>query len=193
MFFHICRFLAWLPLAIFYPTRIRGRENLKKGKAVLCANHTSNMDIVLILANTYEKKYTLAKKELFKNKFVSALLKSYGGICIDREKPDLSAIKKSLKVLSNDKKLIIFPEGTRNKDENTETMGKLKTGAAMIAIKAKAPVIPVWISRRPKIFRRTTITFGKPISLEQYYGQRLGDEVLNEATNIIFEKIDELR
>lgn len=192
MFFHICRFLAWLPLAIFYPTRIKGRKNLKKGKAILSVNHTSNMDVVLLLANTFEKKYTLAKKELFKNKMFGALLKSYGGISIDRENADLSAIKKSLKVLNNNKKLIIFPEGTRNKNEDISNLGKLKTGTAMLAIKSKSPIIPVWISRRPKVFRLTTITFGEPFELDQYYGKKLCEEVLEEATEIILQKIKEL-
>ena len=193
MFFHFCRFLIWLPLAIFFPTRIKGRKNLKKGKAILAVNHTSNMDIVLLLVNTYEKKYTLAKKELFKNKFKGGILKGFGGIPVDREGSDLGAIKKSLKVLSKDKKLVIFPEGTRNKGEDINNLGKLKTGTAMLAIKSKSPVIPVWISRRPKVFRKTTINIGEPFELSQFYDKKLTNEVLEEATSIILEKMMELR
>lgn len=193
MFFYISRFFAWLPLAICYPTKIIGRKNLPKGKAILTVNHTSNMDIVLLLANLHEKKYTLAKKELFKNKFVGGVLKSYGAISVDREGTDIKAIKQSLKLLNNGKKLIIFPEGTRNKSEDISKMGELKTGTAMIAIKSKTPIVPVWISRRPKAFRRTIIKIGEAFELSEFYGMKLTDEILQQATNIIVQKMEELR
>lgn len=192
MFFYISRFFAWLPLSICYPTKIVGRKNLPKGKAILTVNHTSNMDIVLLLAHLHEKKYTLAKKELFKNKFIGGILKSYGGIPIDREGSDISAIKKSLKLLSKGKKIIIFPEGTRNKNEDISVMGELKTGTAMIAIKSKTPIVPVWISRRPKAFRKTVIKIGEPFELEEFYGKKLNEELLGEATKIIAKKMQEL-
>jgi len=185
--------LAYLPLAIFYPTKIIGRKNIIKGKAIMAANHTSNMDVVLLLANTYEKKYVMAKKELFKNKFVGAILKSYGGISVDRENNDIAALKKSLKVLKNNKKLIIFPEGTRNKTEDTSKLMEIKKGTAMLAIKSKSPVIPVWISRRPKAFRLTKIIIGEPFELTEFYGEKLSDENLQKATQIISEKIEKLR
>ena len=192
MFFYICRAICFLPLAIFYPTKIVGRKNLVKGKAILTANHTSAMDCVLLLANTHSKKYLLAKKELFKNKFAGAILKSYGGIPIDRGNLDVHAIKTSLKVLSKNKKLIIFPEGTRNKSGNIKQMGEVKQGAAMLAIKSKTPIIPVWISRKPKMFRLTKIVIGKPFDLSEFYGEKLTDEVLSKATEKIEKKIKEL-
>ena len=193
MFFYICRFLCWLPLAIFYPIRVIGRKHLIKGKAVMTPNHTSSMDIVLLLANTHEKKYILAKKELFKNKFKGAVLKSYGGISVDRGNNDIGAIKKALKVLKDNKKLIIFPEGTRNKNEDTSNLQEVKTGTAMIAIKSKSPIIPVWISRRPKMFRMTKIIIGKPYELTQFYDKKISNEVLEEASKIITKKIEELK
>lgn len=193
MFFHICRFLAWLPLAIFYPTKVVGRKNLTKGKAILTPNHTSNMDVVLLLANTYEKKYILAKKELFKNRLKGAIIKSYGGISVDRGNNDIGAIKKALKVLKDGKKLIIFPEGTRNKNEDTSSLQQVKTGTAMIAIKSKSPIIPVWFSRRPKVFRRTKIIVGEPYELKEFYDKKLSNEVLEEASKIITQKIEKLK
>ena len=193
MFFYISRFLCWLPLAIIYPTKVIGRKNLPKGKAILTANHTSNLDPILLLANTHEKKYTLAKKELFKNKLYSAILKSYGAISIDRAGTDITAIKTSLKILNKGKKLIIFPEGTRNKSEDVSKMGEAKTGTAMIAIKSKTPVVPVWFSRRPKAFTKTIIKIGEPFELSEFYGQKLTEDVLKKATDIIIKKMEELR
>lgn len=192
MFFYICRFFSYLPLAIFYPTKVIGRKNLIKGKAIITPNHTSNMDIVLLLANTHEKKYILAKKELFKNKFKGAILKSYGGISVDRGNNDIGAIKKALNVLKNNKKLVIFPEGTRNKGEDTSKLMEVKTGTAMLAIKSKSKIIPMWFSRRPKMFRLTKIIIGKPFELDEFYGKKLDNETLEAASKIIAEKIQKL-
>jgi len=192
MLFYIYRILTYIPLSIFFPTKIIGRKNLPKGKAIITANHTSNLDIVIFQAHSHEKKYILAKKELFKNKFVGGIIKQCGGISIDRSTADLTAIKTSLKLLSKGKKLVIFPEGTRNKGDNLKEMGEVKSGAAMLAIKSQSPIVPVWINRKPKLFRKVTIKIGKPFELEEFYGQKLTEEVLALASAKIEEKIKEL-
>ena len=56
----------------------------------------------------------MAKKEWFKGKFKNWLFRSLGAIPVDREKPDFASIKACLKVLKDDKPLVVFPEGTRN-------------------------------------------------------------------------------
>ena len=192
MIFHAVQFLAFIPGKIIYPCKIYGKENLKKGKAVLTMNHTSNIDAVNIVLGTFEKKYFLAKKELFKNKLFGAFIKAMGGIKIDRQSADVWAIKNALKVLKNDKKLIIFPEGTRNKSDNVE-LGEVKSGAAMLAIKAKAPIIPVWVYNRPHAFRMTKILIGEPYELDEFYGAKITEEVLDKASEIVSQKLNQLK
>lgn len=192
MIFHAVQFLAFIPGKIIYPCKIYGKENLKKGKAVLTMNHTSNLDAVNIVLGTFEKKYFLAKKELFKNKLFGAFIKAMGGIKIDRQSADVGAIKNALKVLKNNKKLIIFPEGTRNKSDNVE-LGEVKSGAAMLAIKAKAPIIPVWVYNRPHAFRMTKILIGKPYELDEFYGAKITEEVLDKASEIVSQKLNQLK
>ena len=192
MIFHAVQYLAFIPGKIIYPCKIYGKENLKKGKAVLTMNHTSNLDAVNIVLGTFEKKYFLAKKELFKNKLFGAFIKAMGGIKIDRQSADVGAIKNALKVLKNNKKLIIFPEGTRNKSDNVE-LGEVKSGAAMLAIKAKAPIIPVWVYNRPHAFRMTKILIGKPYELDEFYGAKITEEVLDKASEIVSQKLNQLK
>ena len=192
MIFHAVQFLAFIPGKIIYPCKIYGKENLKKGKAVLTMNHTSNLDAVNIVLGTFEKKYFLAKKELFKNKLFGAFIKAMGGIKIDRQSADVGAIKNALKVLKNNKKLIIFPEGTRNKSDNVE-LGEVKSGAAMLAIKAKAPIIPVWVYNRPHAYRMTKILIGKPYELDEFYGAKITEEVLDKASEIVSQKLNQLK
>ena len=91
MFYHIFQSLIYLPIKLTYPSRVYGR--FPKGAAVITMNHTSNMDAVLMVTNTYEKKYFLAKKELFTPEIKGRLLKTMGAIKIDRSGADLGAIK----------------------------------------------------------------------------------------------------
>lgn len=191
----IAQFFLYIPFALLYPTRVKGKENLKELKkkpAIFAMNHKSNMDAVLLAVNTWEKKYYLAKKELFKNKFVGGILKRLGAVKIDRDGTDLGAIKNCLKILKSNKKLLIFPEGTRVKGEDM-TMGEVKHGTAMFAIKAKVPIVPIYISRKPKAFHKTVITYGKPFTLEEFYGKKLDSTLLDEAGDIVAKKMEETK
>lgn len=191
MIFHFVQAIAYLPVKILFPCKIYGRKNLTKGRAILTINHTSNLDPVQIMFGTYEKKYYLAKKELFKCKLVGGFIKGMGGIPIDRASADVGAIKKALKVLKNNKKLVIFPEGTRSKSDEMN-LGEVKSGAAMLAIKSQAPIVPVWICNRPKAFRMTRIVIGKPYELSEFYGKK-GEEALSKASEVVAEKLNELK
>ena len=153
MLLWLVRILLWIPLSILHPTYIYGRKNRPKGKAILCSNHRSNWDIVNYLLHTTEKVKILAKKELFKNKFFGFILKHLGAIEIDREGNDINAIKECMKALKAGKKLFIFPEGTRLKDESA-VLGEVKSGLALIAIKTKTLIVPMWVVSKPKAFKK---------------------------------------
>lgn len=191
MLLWLARILLWIPLSIMHPTYIYGRKNRPKGKAILCSNHRSNWDIVNYLLHTKEKVVILAKKELTKNKFFGFILKHLGAIFIDREGNDINAIKECMKALKAGKKLFIFPEGTRLKDESA-IMGEIKSGLALIAIKTKTPIVPMWVVQKPRLFRKSQYIIGKPFELSEFYGKKLDDETLNEANNIVREKMLEL-
>ena len=192
MLLWLARILLWIPLSILHPTFIKGKKNLPKGKAILSCNHYSNWDIALYILNTTEKIKILAKKELFKNKLFGAILRNFGGIEIDREGNDINAIKNCMKALKSDKKLFVFPEGTRLKNE-ADILGEIKSGMALIAIKTKTPIVPIWIGRKPKIFRKRVYTIGKPFELSEFYGVKLDEETLEKANAVVREKMLELR
>ena len=192
MLLWISRILCFIPLSIIHPTCVKGKKNLPKGKAVLCSNHLSNWDLPLYYLNTTQHLKVLAKKEAFKHKLMGWYLKTLGGIPIDRDGNDINAIKNCMKALKEDKKLFIFPEGTRLKDD-TKVMGELKSGLALIAIKTKTPIVPIWIVRRPKLFRRSVFYIGKPFELEEFYGLKLDEETLAKADEIVRQKMLETR
>ena len=192
-FFHVLQFLAYLPLKLIYPTRIIGRKNLPKGRCVISVNHTSSLDAPLLAANLFEKKYFLAKEEIFRNKFKGGFVKFLGGMPVNRVQPSLEQIKNALKVLKNNKKLVVFPEGTRRGDKvDKGEMGETKNGVAFFAVKTKSPVVPVWLNTKPKLFRLTRIIIGEPYELTDFYDRKLDESAIKESGQIINSKILEL-
>ncbi|MBE7087250.1 MAG: 1-acyl-sn-glycerol-3-phosphate acyltransferase [Clostridiales bacterium] len=186
-FWHKIPLFIW---SLFYPCKIHGKENVPTtGASVLVCNHFRAIDCGFV-ARVYNKDvYFLAKKELFKNKLLGKIVTSFGAIPIDREKPDLKSLLKASKVLKDGHKLVIFPEGTRNK--TNEVLQELKGGSAMFAVKAKCPIIPMMLSGRAKIFRRTHIIVGKPFELSEYYDKKITPEVTEEMDKILYQKMVE--
>ena len=174
MLFVISFILLFLPIVILFPTKVFDKNKLPKKKDkqgyVFCANHYSNLDVIIFDINFGRKINYMAKKELSKNKFVGGLLKGIGGISIDRNTTDLTAYKNAIKVLKNNKPLGIFPEGTRNKQDEAD-MQEIKSGAIVFASKTNTPIVPIAMLRKPKIFRRNYILVGDPFYPQ---GENLG-------------------
>lgn len=175
--------ILWLLLPTFY----KGKKNIPKGRAIFICNHRSNFDSIIVELSSWKKKYYLAKKELFKKGFKGWFIKGLNTIPVERGKIDITAMKTALRVLKNEKGLVIFPEGTRNK--TGEELGEIKAGAAMFAIKTKSPIVPVWIKKRPKIFRFNVLRYGKPFTLEEFYDKKLDNETLEKVGKIITQKL----
>ena len=191
MFYKIIQIIVWPFYRLFHPIKLIGKKNLPKGKAILVCNHYSNSDVVVLGTTIFRKQHFLGKKELFKNKFNSWFLKKMGAIPIDRNAVDLKAIKSCLNVLKKDKLLTIFPEGTRNKTE--EALLEIKNGAGMIAVKSGAPIVPLWLEKKPKAFRRNKLIIGEPISMEEYAGQKLSNELLDKIGDLLTKKMLSLK
>jgi 1-acyl-sn-glycerol-3-phosphate acyltransferase len=169
---------------VCYLKKATGLENLPEdGAFVLCANHLSALDPICISARLPGKLDLafLAKKELFQNKFLKILIDALGAIPVDRGSADIAAIRASMQALKDGKCLLIFPQGTRSKD-NTPT--PMLSGASMIALRGGVPVIPCYIDGPYKLFRPIEIRFGKPIDFSDF-GRKCDAATLEEATRRI--------
>lgn len=182
-FFYLMKIISYIPLRIMYPVTIIGRKKMPKGKIIAVGNHLSAADIVIQLSNLPGFRYTIAKKELSKNKFVAWFLSNVGAIFYDRGKADLAAMKKILGVMQKGYGLSIFPEGTRNR-ENT-SMRQIKEGAALFAIKGRAPLVPVMVYSRARMFSKNYLYVGDAFDLSEFYGKRADQAVLKEASDKI--------
>lgn len=183
MFYKIIYAILRAVFFIIYPTRFYGRENIEKGAALICANHSDNLDVIFVAfsAGIGGKLAFLSKKELFCGEMVSRFLKSLGAIPIDRGNADIAAVKKCFGALKDGKKLVIFPEGTRHSDGE---ISDAKSGAGMFALRTGAPVIPIYVPAQKRLFRINKIIIGQPY-IPSNAGQRGGDAYLAAAEEIM--------
>ena len=155
----------------WFGAKVSGQENIPQGGCVVCGNHISNHDAVLVACFYPERCVFLAKKELFVPIF-AGLLKKLGGIPVNRGANDLGAIKASLRALKEGKPLVLFPQGTRCKDLKFEDF---KNGAPFMSVKTGLPIVPVGISGKFKLGGGLKMKFGEPIYPEGY---SLSDDML---------------
>lgn len=165
-FYKVIYCVLWVLMKIFFPWEATGRENLPaKGGVVLCANHTSFLDPILVLLGVTMKRQVsvIAKAELFRIPVLNWILKGMEMISVKRGMSDVSAIKDGLRVIRSGELLLIFPEGTRVKDGQEVTA---HPGAVVLASRAGVPVMPIYVCKKKRMFRKNKIVFGQPYCLD---------------------------
>lgn len=173
--YRFLKILLYIPLSILLPTRIIGKKKIdKKGKLILAFNHYSMLDVIILSLHIRRTIIYVAKKELYKNKFLKWFFNVLNVIPIDRNNFDLSTTKKIFKILKEQKVLGIFPEGTRNK--TNEIMLEFKEGVTLFAEKTSTPVIPIVLVRKPKFFRLNKVIVGEKMYFEN--GNKSNAEIL---------------
>lgn len=184
-FYRAVRALAWFLCKIIFPTKVSGVENVPAdGSVLICSNHVSMVDPVLIAISMKRQISFLAKKELFGTKFTNWFFTNLGMVPVDRGASDIAAMRVCIETLNEGRMLGIFPQGHRYKqDENRE----IQSGAAMMALRSKAVVVPVHVSAPLKAFRINYVRFGKPVNLADL--GRVNAQAITVANNRITEGI----
>ena len=177
----------------FYPSVVYGAENIPESGALIVGNHLSNLDSVFVRRLFKgDGVFILAKKELFKNKLLGKILSSFGAIPVNRDNPDMKTLLSAVNVLRRDQKLVIFPEGKRNKTGKTWLL-PFKGGSFVLAAKSKKPVVPLVVLKKAKMFRKTPVIIGKPFELSEFYDKKLSDEDIAKMEKIVAAKLFELK
>lgn len=194
MFFKILYGIAQPILRLFYYilffAKCYNKNVVPKDKSVLiCGNHNSAHDGVIVGAFVPRRLNFMAKKELFANKFFKWFLSGLGIYPVDRKGNDISVVKTALSILKNNGAMVIFPEGTRNLLD----INNSKNGAVVLAIKTHSPIVPVHIISKYKIFGGMKIIFGEPVTFDEYYDKHLTNEETHKLTLELMEKIYSLK
>ena len=168
--------LAWIVFHIGFRVECIGRENLKKVRTngcIIAPNHVSAIDPVFVVITRFwgRRMVVFAKKELFEiNAFLSWFFRCCGGVCVRGTREELDVIDQTVEACRNGGTLLIFPEGTREKE------GKLlqpKSGLFVIAAQAAVDVVPVRIlydtpDGRMKLFCKVKVVYGEPMPAAQF-------------------------
>ena len=170
---------------LFWPSKVTGMENIPtEGGFIMCANHVHWRDCLFLAVRMPKRRYTyLAKAELYKNPVTRLILgdKGLGGIPINRGHSDLGAVRTALKTIADGHGLGIFPQGTRSKDNSPTPM---LNGVSMIAMRAGAPIIPVYLDGPYRLFHHVDVHVGAPVDISDL-GKRYDAATLGEVTRRI--------
>jgi 1-acyl-sn-glycerol-3-phosphate acyltransferase len=179
-----------------YRLRVRGLENVPEGGFVLAANHTSNFDpwpLGIPFLPDRQLRF-MAKAELF-NPVLAPVLRAGGAFKVRRGEGDVEAMRTAVELVREGEIVVMFPEGTR------QTKGLVKrhaarphTGAARIALTAKAPLVPAAIGGTDRLLRfgPLRVAYGPPIDLSDLDGQDI-KTAAKLATERLMATIDELK
>ena len=168
--------LAWVAWHLVFRIQVIGRDNLKKVATpgyIIAPTHISAIDPVFVIITRFwgRRMIVFGKKELFEiNPLLSWFLRCMGGVCVRGTREELAVIDDTIAACREGGSLLIFPEGTRERE------GKLlppKSGLFVIAAQAGVDVVPCRIiydtpNGRARLFCRVRVVYGEPMPAAQF-------------------------
>jgi 1-acyl-sn-glycerol-3-phosphate acyltransferase len=180
--------------------RVVGAEKLEfAGPAIIASNHVSFLDPPLVGTALDEVVYSFARKTLFDNPIAGRILRSWQVLGVDIDKPDTAALKTTIRLLRDGKKVVMFPEGTRSYDGVPQAA---EAGIGLFIAKGKAPVVPVRLfgafeayPRGAKMLRpaRITLVVGDLWQPDLKSYTETGKELYQVLADEVMERISALR
>lgn len=167
-----------------YRVRYTNLDKLNKfDKCLICPNHSDRFDPFFIYAKT-NNLCIMAKAELFENKILASLFKFFDVFPIRRGEHDTRSLLHAIKLFKNveKRKLLIYIEGERMKKD--EARGTAKAGPVFIAAEAGVPIVPVYVTKNPRMFSKIKVNFGDAIYIDK---SRIKDKeyVKNESHKLL--------
>lgn len=183
-------------ITLLYRVKFRNRDNIPKdGAYIIISNHLSYIDPILLgMGQRKRKLHFMAKSELFSNKLFAKLITTLGAFPVVRgEGIEQEAFSTGEEILKNGGIVTIFFEGKRSK---TGEFLRPRTGAMLIAKATNTPIVPACITPEKKLmkpFRKTRVTFGNPVTLEELGVKTDNPRELRSAAKKVMEMLEEMR
>ncbi len=187
MLYKFISFLLRVFMRLIFRVKVYDMENFpKEGPVIVSINHTSYWDVPLVGCLMPRKLHYMAKHDLFKVPLLGSFMKWVGAFPVTRGKGDIGAIRTALEVLRQGKVIAIFPEGRRVKKGMEHSA---KPGVALIAEKSGAPILPIAIGGKYRLFARVPITVGEPIWVKAPEKGHLSSDELKEISSDVLHTI----
>jgi 1-acyl-sn-glycerol-3-phosphate acyltransferase len=181
-----------------------------QGGGLIIANHRSPVDPMMVWINHHFRgDPSGATRDIRVAGFLTAseycnvsgmrwLTRTMRSIPVDRDGQDLAPTREALRRLKNGELVGLFPEGGINWGTRLRSANP---GVAFLALKGKVPIYPVFIHDAPQpltsmadpfIHRsRVCVTYGEPIDLSEFHGQKTTPVLLNKVTDLIMSRLAE--
>ena len=192
-FFTVVYYVARVLVNVLFPATVEGLDRLPRNGVLLCPNHSSNWDPILValrLPVNY-RLHIMAKVDLFKNPILAWILRRLGAFPVSRGSSDIQSVKTAMQAIKSGDNLLIFPEGTTIHNGIGYVDGlpaHAKAGVAVIGVRTGATLVPVFVDGPKKPFHRTRIIFGEPYTpvYTGHHGtseemQKIADDILAAA------------
>jgi 1-acyl-sn-glycerol-3-phosphate acyltransferase len=177
---------------------VKGLSHLNpNGSYIYMPNHMSNFDIPVLQAYLPVQFRWLAKAELFKIPIFGYAMERAGCISINRfnRESAIESLHKAAEIIKNGVSVIIFPEGTRSRDNNIQPF---KKGGFVLAVDSGVPIIPVIIHGTRAVMQKKQILvkpghvileIKKPINTLDYTRETKND-LMKKVRNVIRESYE---
>ena len=186
-FFVFVYYVVGFVVGLLHPVSIEGMEKLPESGVLLCPNHSSNWDPLLLglrLPVNY-RLHVMAKEELFRNPILGWIIRKMGAFPVSRGENDINTVRTAMKAIKDGDNLLIFPEGTTIRNGIGYADGlpaHAKAGVAVIGVRTGATLVPVFVDGEKRLFRRTRIIFGDPYQ-PRYTGKRGTSEEMQKIAD----------
>lgn len=181
--------------SVMYRIKVVDAENEPKDAPfIVCANHISNTDVIVVGEALEHQLHYMAKQELFKVPVLRGLIRLVGAFPVKRGAADVGAIKTCLKHLEEGEVVAMFPQGKRCPSVDPRTTEPMP-GVGMIAYRSKVPVLPVYVevkNNKHRLFKRHTVRIGRLITQEEmgFQGGTKGE--YERVAKLVFDRILEM-
>lgn len=191
MFYVFLKYFLTPFIYLFFRPVIVGRQHLlPKGKAIFVCNHISMWDPVFLAVLCPRYIHFMAKSELFKHWYGKLFFKALLAFPVNRNQADMQSMKNAMKVLNAGKAFGIFPEGKRT---ITNDLDDLEKGAAFLAMRSGAPIIPLYIKRDSYQQHHFKLAVGRPILVGDLIASTPKSQLIDVVTNEISDAIRALQ
>lgn len=177
LFYRVIYTLARTFFKLAFRLKIHGLEHFRPGGGILVANHTSFYDPPVLSISCPEEVHFLARKSLFDVPVLGWIIRKLNTHPVHRAAADAQTFRQILQLLSEQKKVILFPEGKRSDEGQLEP---LERGFSFLVQKAECRIFPAYLKgvyeawprkrRFPKLWGRITCVFGSPIEWQEFEG-----------------------
>ncbi len=193
-FYNFVKVTAAIPTLIFVRPKViyMDKKQKLKGGFIASANHCSFLDPVMVhCIYPFRTIHSLATQELFSSPLKIWFFEHVHCIPVDKENFNINSFHEVTKQLKRGRVVSIFPEGGIS--VKSAEVKAFKTGMILMAHRAKAPIVPIYLCPQEHLYHRRIAVVGNPIDVRQLCGDFPSAEAINQAAEYIHQKEMELK